>query len=490
MIRLPAFPLQVVTCCIFLAFLVGNPLRAQNASDASRQIPELIERLSEFESEREALMQPFNVRRTDMREKYTKALDQAMASATAAGNLDAALAIKNERAALDGGEDILMNPPDPAGGADLTKLRAIFQREWDKIAEEEGGHLFKARSALAEKLEVLEKDLTRDNRLEDAVAVRAIRTQVEDAAEKLGAVLAPDPAKAVTLAILQKMREDGGRLRISGMIAPSIPAACEGFDDLPTDFVEVHAFRTAWIGIRKNGMSVVMGLNAEKTEQRLEKGWRLDLVARGYDAWCYEGKKIVHRLVNWEIDRPSKLASPVAIAAGHANCVLFNARGGTEYHGGNNAQVITPGKALLESVKTVVSSKNAFLVIDEAKRGQLWNMRSGSVIASPLLDTNFILDSEGGQDHVILLDHHHGVQVIDIDGAPSSVTRVPDDLGDVIRVKAGGEASAVQRTDGTWKAWGESKFVNTETSRVGLATDLDIYYGEGADYVIWIEPKR
>lgn len=483
--------LMRLACCGLLTLMawLSVPTFASAQEQALGKIPELILRLTEHDQEKQRLKAPFENRRVALIEKYGGALEAALADSTKAGNLDAALAIKEEMETAKAGKDPSQNPVASSGGAVLARLRGIYQTEKMKIDAEEAVELEKSGRRLSGDLEAMEARLTQENRLDDAVAVRAVRDRFKAVGAGAVPTISPDPARAVSAAMLQRMREEGGRLRVSGTMMPNVPATHPELEGLPADFVAVHAFRTAWIAIRKNGTSFIMGLNSERTTPRTEKSWRIEHVVRGYDAWCLNKDNIVHRLVNWEVNKPSKLSRPVAISAGHANCVLFNARGDTEYHGGNNAMLITPAKPLLEKVKDVYSTKHLFLVVDESLKGRLWNMRTGAAVEDPVLESSQVMQADGGEEHFIFLDQKNELKLINAGAAKSSVLQVPEGLAAVLQVKSGGSAAAVQRADGTWTAWGESQFVPAEVTKAGVATDLDVYSGEGADYVIWIEPK-
>ncbi|MEZ5386540.1 MAG: hypothetical protein R3F13_13590 [Prosthecobacter sp.] len=464
------------------------PQMSQAQEQAVAKIPELVLRLTEYDQEKQRVTEPFEKRRGALIEKYGSALDSALAESTKAGNLDEALAIKKELATAKAGSDPARNLVEASGGAVLARLRGIYTTEKTKIDAEEAIELQKAGRRLSTDLEALEAKLTRETRIDDAVAVRAVRDRIKDVGASAVVATSPTAGGAISEAMMQRMRDQGGRLRVAGMMMPNVPATTPDLEGLPADFVAVHAFRTAWIGIRKNGSSFIMGLNAERTTPRTEKTWRIEHVVRGYDAWCLSRDNIVHRLVNWENNRPSKLTKPVAIAAGHANCVLFNARGDTEFHGANPMQVI-PGKALLETVKDAFSTKHLFLVVDESFKGRLWNMRTGTTVEEPILETSQVKQADGGEEHFIIQDQNGEVKIINAGKARDPVLQVPSGLGSVLRVKSGGHVAAVQNTDGTWTAWGESQFVPEEVKKVGVAPDLDVYSGEGADYVIWIDPK-
>jgi len=81
------------------------------------------------------------------------------------------------------------------------------------------------------------------------------------------------------------------------------------------------------------------------------------------------------------------------------------------------------------------------------------------------------------------------VHVLDVESTVSPETQPPSDLGEAVAVRAGGQASAVQRPDGTWRAWGPGEFAVAQVNQTGLALDLGVYFGGQAEYLIWIEPN-
>ena len=68
---------------------------------------------------------------------------------------------------------------------------------------------------------------------------------------------------------------------------------------------------------------------------------------------------------------------------------------------------------------------------------------------------------------------------------------VPADLGgEVARIRAGGQTSAIQRTDGTWFAWGPNTQVNEAINGAGVAIDLDVFGLGNRGYAIWIDLEK
>ena len=474
---------------LLVCMCLGFPISAssQDTGQKIQSIPELKERLGQFETDRSRAMEPFQAARDVLNSKYMDALEGILRSASEAGNLDQALVIREEI------QRVKAKKPTPEkaqsqGCPKFARLHAILTEELQKISRDESKEIAKLEQDLIQDLEGLETDLTRAGNLDGAIVVRAVR---EKTAENLGekAALPPaDPNETIADANLDRLKRKGGKLRISGVLKPGITANHDEESNLPGDFVAVHAFRTGWMALRANGRSIVLGLDRNLTTKIYQNDWKIELANRGYDGWCYTQDNRIERIVNWENKGSATIRNPIAIAAGHAVAVLLNSRGDVEVVGGGDPTLATPAKILRSSVREAFSSKHTIMIVDEAGKAGAWHYREGRIVVEPKLDVALVRNGDGGEDHYVFLDQHGMVQAFSIDNRFPGATQVPNDLGSVLQVKAGGLASAAQLANGTWRAWGESPFLNKETPKAGVAIDLDIYFGEGADYVIWIEP--
>lgn len=483
-----AFAVWVAVAALLLA---GPPPAAAQAPEEAKpgQIPELSQLLGDYRKKRADSLAEFGGQHDSLRRKYQQALESAAQSATEKGDLDAVVAIKREIALLEGaGAKELPEPPAPT----VERLRGIYseQRRTIRTAEDQAAAplLDEALRSLA----ALETDLTRSQRVDDALAVRAMRLEMEtNRTGPAGAAESSSIDLTISAAVLGRKREQGGRLRVEGNFLPGLSALLPIVDEIPPDVISVHAYRTAWMARRKNGRAVIVALNAERTEARVETGLKPEMWVEGYDPWIHTNEaQSPHRLVNWEMNQgPLRIRNPIALAAGHACALMFNARGDVQILGGTSPLTNTPPESMLKGAVRACSSQLVFMLVDAEGKFQLWHFLEGRSVAHALPDSVRIDKAAGGETHFLILDRNGAVHALDCTStAVSPELRIPSDIGPVLEVRAGGRASAAQRPDGTWKAWGPDSFAVAEAAKAGAALDLGLYVGQSSDYVIWIEP--
>ncbi len=122
----------------------------------------------------------FRLRTQDLDLKYSLALKRALDAATQAGQLDEALAIREERKRFD--ERSLVPAADgPADPAPVTQLRSTYRAQLLKIdAEREraAAPLYAEHDA---KMEAYQSQLTKEGKLDDALKVKAARAKTAEA---------------------------------------------------------------------------------------------------------------------------------------------------------------------------------------------------------------------------------------------------------------------------------------------------------------------
>ncbi|MEM9282891.1 MAG: hypothetical protein AAGA96_13775 [Verrucomicrobiota bacterium] len=396
---------------------------------------------------------------------------------TKRGNLDAAVALKEI------GSLTLLEELDEQLPEDSRALIEKFKVYRDGQADQMRRLIQEKEAAVARVLDSHLKAASDEGELEIAVALRnEISKLASPEAVKESAKVSTVPARAR----LSQLGGEGGKIRVAGFLTPHLSAAVRELESLPMDFVEVHAYRTAWIGIRANGNCFVVGLNREMSEIITNSDFRFVLVGKSYDPFCYT-RGMVHRLVNWDLNRPSKLQNPIAIAGGHSTGLIIDSRGRANNYGGVSVELVAPPESMRKDLKALYASKHSFMVVNKDHQAAVWDMREGKLMSTPSLEGVEVMDADPGHEHYVLLDQSGGVQSIDVKGGSASPKVIPDGLRSGIRVKAGGSESAVQLADGTWRSWGESRTLSGAVEKAGAAWDLDLYEGEGASYVIWIE---
>jgi hypothetical protein len=473
-----------------LLLIAVQPAHGQGTEEAApSRIPELAQMLGDYRQKQSNALAEFNTQHENLRQKYRQALESAAQSASQKGDLDTVVAIRREIALLESpGVKELADPPAPA----VEKLRGIYSEQRLKIQAAEDKAAAPLLEEVLRSLTGLEGDLTRAQRIEDALAVRAVRQEMENnrpSPSKLAE--APSVERSISSAAMGRRREEGGRLRVSGNFLPGLSAVLPIVEQIPPDVVSVHAYRTAWMARRKNGSAVIVALNADRSEAKVETGLKPEMWVEGHDPWIHtKDAKSPHRLVNWELNRgPFRFRNPIALAAGHACALMFNARGEAQIFGGTSPLTNTPPESMLKGAVRAYSSKLVFMLVDGEGRFHLWHFTEGRPVEHSLPESVRADKVAGGEGHFLIIDREGALHPLDCGStAVSPDFQAPTDLGQVLEVRAGGRSSAAQLSDGSWRAWGPDCFARGEVAKAGAALDLGLYFGEGSDYAIWIEP--
>jgi len=113
----------------------------------------------------------------DLSASFSAALERLFAQETAAGNLDAALEIRNEMDAFGDGSDFDPETflPRPAQTESLASAKVVYARERERLWQEGGRARADLLNHYAAALTDLERQLTRDSKMEEALKARQVR---------------------------------------------------------------------------------------------------------------------------------------------------------------------------------------------------------------------------------------------------------------------------------------------------------------------------
>lgn len=175
---------------VLAATLLANFSYAQTAP-----IPEAAEMQVRYEEKvRLDVLRPHELAVADLNAKYAAALERAQDSAQKAGNLDAAIAIKEEKEAVLSGKPILQ-PDNAKAPASLKSMRATYQAALARLEMDRDKNLLPLKDAYARSLEALTVTLTKGGRLEDAMAVKKMREDLLASKGADGLAASADPSE-------------------------------------------------------------------------------------------------------------------------------------------------------------------------------------------------------------------------------------------------------------------------------------------------------
>ena len=167
-------------------FAQWNPTYAQEKSDSIREIPKssLGSLRLQFDIACGELTKPIS----DLQSKYEEQLDQLMDQVTEEGELEKALAIKAELSGYQSGESKAAGDDFP----ELKRLQKIYSETSKKRRIEMAKRLAEETQAHKARLLDLQKRLTQERKLDDAVAVKSEVEKVNKMIKNLTAASIPE----------------------------------------------------------------------------------------------------------------------------------------------------------------------------------------------------------------------------------------------------------------------------------------------------------
>lgn len=159
---LDTYAMKRILSSLCAASIITSLVSAESALDDQRKV---------FEAQLEKIAAGKSDAVSKLQDSYSKALERLAEKEQAAGNLDNLLAVKNEQARLAKDENVL-----PAGTKfkteGLQELLSTYHDAEAKIMQMHGDETAKAAASYVESLELLERNLTKAGKVEEALAVR------------------------------------------------------------------------------------------------------------------------------------------------------------------------------------------------------------------------------------------------------------------------------------------------------------------------------
>jgi hypothetical protein len=451
----------------------------------------------------EALKQAYEARAalankpvTDFERRYLEELEKLAKGAQGAGQLEKLLAIQKEMKEFRSGPAATLNQ-FPA----VAKLRGIFDSRLPALEAKAVKGRSLALQLYIDGVGKLVTELTTAGKIDVAVEMNELKQkltielaslQTSGRSELGTAPVAVSDASSMFVAEVQTipgLSGKSGRLRSAGTFTTGevvIPPEAEKIDD----FVRVYAYDRSWVGIREDGSAFIKYIRPIKRTVHIVEERSVDRISRGHDGW------IVNRRDEfWRICEPDNVfdapKTPDGIVGCHCAGIAFRADGMMETGGSQFApnRKIPPPEGFFDGVVGACSGALTMLAVDPGGTLRGWQIDVGQPISFD--GVSGVVEIESGRSHAIVRKGDGSIETFAIHNHanawdPSMV--VPADLGGTVaRVRAGGQTSAIQRTDGSWLAWGPNPTVNDAVKSAGLAIDLDVY-GQSNGYAIWIEP--
>jgi hypothetical protein len=202
-----------------------------------------------YEESKTELMKPV----TDFQDLYAENLEKLKTQATAAGKLDEVLAINNELAGFRNGD----TPVVDDSLAQLKNLQTIYRQNLSTRLQQATQAAAPLTANYQAKLTELQAALTRQEKLTEALQVKAVLDTLAENEKALAESLSQNPVQAalnLTAGSVASSKFTQGKLhaigRFKDLSGPEIDlSAADGI----TDFIDVMAHGTAWAALRKNG---------------------------------------------------------------------------------------------------------------------------------------------------------------------------------------------------------------------------------------------
>ena len=162
----------LVFTCLFFSILNSGGVRAQEkGSELETALSQLNELIADLKKPRE-----------DFDRLYTEKLNELHESATAAGNLELVLAVKDE---LNGFQKRAGLPAKESKFPELNRLTKIYQERIVAIRQQETTSSLTMLQAFLAKLETMTAEATRSGKIDEALAIRAEMNKVTAEIERM-----------------------------------------------------------------------------------------------------------------------------------------------------------------------------------------------------------------------------------------------------------------------------------------------------------------
>lgn len=470
------FPLA----CVALALWTGR-LFAQEVSLAT-----LKERFAE---QRSLLEKPI----ADLNQLYEVQLTALREKVKSAGDLEKILIVDKEIKGFHSGE---------TAGEDtfpeIERLRTIYGAELKKRRGEIATALPPFLSRYLEQLDALSKELTRQDRLEEALAVREETKSIQQLLTEASAGLAGAPTAPAAV-----MDRASGRLTALGFGKMPTPLGDSGSrirDAVSIKYWERSTFSAGWVTLRANG-SVATDEN-DRVSKPGDNIIAVDCSAAGI-LMVRDNGTLDTSLCQFQppAERVAEFTGIVDVTLGHAespgqeSAVALKSDGSLLWWGPATENVQGPPSDARNAIASVVSGRGVFTAIK--KNGELvsWKFTAGS-------DGSVKLPEEAarGRFSQLAMSEQHTIalktngEVLCWGNNSEGQTNVPADLGKCTEVRVlHNVLSLARKEDGTWATWGRT--FGDMQKRLNGASKMTQVVGRlfppgDYAYAIWIESEQ
>ncbi len=149
--------------------------------------------------QKERVTAPFEADLAKLNASYLGGMDRAIASEKAAGRLDGILALEAEKKLITAGQPV-PETDDNETPESLKALRAIYHSERAKLVDQRTANLKTLTDSLDKRLEQMEVDFTRANRVADAKSVRVYRDALRAGSPASTPSISPTPPPSASTA--------------------------------------------------------------------------------------------------------------------------------------------------------------------------------------------------------------------------------------------------------------------------------------------------
>ncbi|MEM6278205.1 MAG: hypothetical protein AAF733_01915, partial [Verrucomicrobiota bacterium] len=157
----------------FLLLCIFSLLVIHEALAAPAELETLKQQFAEARSE--TVDQPISKKLLTLSQNYMNALDRAIQSAQSRGDIDSIVELEEEKVRVNSGASL----EEPYSGEELKTLVSTFEKHRRAMLEEEVRKRHEMALKLNDSLAEMEVQMTRGNRIDDALAVREFRESDE-----------------------------------------------------------------------------------------------------------------------------------------------------------------------------------------------------------------------------------------------------------------------------------------------------------------------
>jgi len=488
MTALPVFSSSILTSVVVAASLgllsLGPELRAQETAPG---VPASLAVLQErFDEQNELLARPVS----DLNQLYEKQLATLRETAKAAGDLDKVLILDEElRDYRSGFRDI-----PPKSFPELDRLRGIYSAELEKRQKALVEARFPFVASYIQQLEALSRELTRQDRLPEALAAR-------EEAERMRKLKDGTPPVGPVGGASSKAGAPAGRMKGIGWGKHSDPLGItpRGITDLVSiEYWERNTFDTGWVALRANG--IILTDQERRVSSTQDRIVAFDCSRAGGIVMVRDDGTLDASLCTFQppAEKQSEIQDLVDIAlartVGSSDREAVRKDGTLVWWGPSTTVqgVEGPPMDARSDVAGIASGRGVFTALKKNGSLVVWKFEPGG-------DGRVALDgkAEGNGFTQVVMSEQHTLalkedgEVVAWGQNSEGQSTVPPDLGPCTEVRVlHNVLSLAKKIDGTWAAWGRDyggiKAQLNGASGMTHIVGLLFPPGEYA-YAVWIE---